>query len=99
MDTLTNEVSSLAKIKVMQADGFVLVTTQQSGAVPPYRHVYDYKRFDHLNDALDEYALYEDGEFSGWSPVAIFPCRYGMPFAAPLSEIELARMLKETRAA
>ena len=85
---------SLANVKVLQADGWVVVMSRQSGVVRP-KHTYEYERFDHLNDALGKYAELERDEFPGWVPCGIFPCRYGMPFGPELDAQTLAGMLKE----
>lgn len=87
-------------VRLTTADGFVVVASFQDpkAVLPPRRVSYTYDHHSHLNDAADAYAAYERGEYTGFSPVGLFPVRRGLPFGPPLSVFELARLVRETEA-
>lgn len=60
----------------------------------------EYERFDHLNDAIDSFVEYENGEYARARPAGIFPGdANGMPIDKPLQPHALAQLVRETRAA
>ena len=87
-------------VRLTTADGFVVVASFQDpkAVLPPRRVSYTYDHHNHLNDAADAYAAYERGEYTGFSPVGLFPVRRGLPFGPPLSVFELTRLVHETEA-
>ena len=87
-------------VRLTTADGFVVVASFQDpkAVLPPRRISYTYDHHSHLNDAADAYAAYERGEYTGFSPVGLFPVRRGLPFGPPLSVFELTRLIREIEA-
>lgn len=82
---------------MMQATEFVVVSLwkdRNSGG-----ESYDYEPHATLNDALDTYREYEDGEYPRAQAVGIFPARLGMPLGSRFDPHYIARLMKETRAA
>ena len=60
----------------------------------------NYEAFDDLNEAVDCYTAYEDGEYKNTRPVGIFPCdSSGMPSGPKLDAHYITRLVRETRAA
>lgn len=81
---------------ISQADGFVVVSWWQEKSSDPRRGHYHYDRHDTLNDALDEYRQYEDGEYSRARAIGIFPVKAGMPCGS-FDPAYLLRLMAETR--
>lgn len=83
---------------VAQADAFVVVSWWRDKLVAS-KGSYDYEHLPTLNDALDAYREYEDGQHERARAVGIFAVRNGMPVGAPLTPYRIAQLLQETRAA
>jgi hypothetical protein len=86
MDTL------YTSAEVGTADAFVVVSLWDGRS-------YEYEPCTTLNDALDTYREYEDGEYPRAQAVGIFPARHGMPLGSRFDPHYIARLMKETRAA
>lgn len=98
-----NTLSALAANRqaiIDQADGFVVVSFWQpkNGSGDGS---YDYEHKGTLNDALDIYREYEDGEYPRARVIGIFAVRNGMPLpgGANLDPVQLMRLVHETRRA
>jgi hypothetical protein len=93
MDTL---VSPARAVRVESADSFVVVSLWRSrsdGSADDY----EYEPHATLNDALDAYREYEDGEYPRARAVGIFPARNGMPLGGRFEPAYIMRLMKETR--
>lgn len=79
-----------------RADGFVVVSWWQdrSGGT---QGVYEYEHRPTLNDALDTYREYEDGEHARARAIGIFAALHGLPVISRLEPAELLRLMRETR--
>lgn len=80
-------------VNTMQADSFVVVA-QDSDSKPVY--------FPHdtLNEALDDFADIERGEYKSLpAAIGIFPAKNGMPLGSHFSPHYIQRLMRETRAA
>jgi hypothetical protein len=93
MDTL---IPPQPAVQVEQADSFVVVSLWR--AHDDGCESYDYQPCVTLNDALDAYREYEDGEYPRARAIGIFPARNGMPIGGRMEPALLARLMKETRA-
>jgi hypothetical protein len=67
-----------------QCDGFIVVTRfrRDRPAVPPGVYDYSYTEYKSLADAHEHYSDAENNELGRWEPVAILPCRNGVPLGA-----------------
>lgn len=74
------------------ADGFVVVSEWAT----PRRH-YDYETHATLNDALDAYREYQDGEYERATAIGVFPVRNGMPIGSRIDPARLIALMQETR--
>lgn len=61
------------------ADGWMVVSALLRDGVPPQ---YDADHWLSLAEAEEHYDALAAGEYRGWSPVAILPCRAGVPLGA-----------------
>jgi hypothetical protein len=80
-----------------RADGFVVVSWWQDRSGGGTRGVYEYEHRPTLNDALDTYREYEDGEHARARAVGIFAALNGLPVISRLEPAELLRLMRETR--
>ena len=60
---------------------------------------YEYEHRPTLNDALDTYRDYEDGEFRRARAVGIFAVKDGLPIGGRLEAMQIMRLMRETRRA
>lgn len=86
------------RLKIIQADGFVVVARSQTGMMPPYKFSYVYEHFTVLGDALDMHDDYVNGEYHGMSVVGIFPVRFGLPFGPAMDPDALSIAVRKTEA-
>ncbi len=91
MDTLI----TTPAVQVETATEFVVVSLwdPKNGGEPEY----EYEPKPTLNDALDAYREYEDGEYPRARAIGIFPARNGMPIGTRMDPAQLCRLMKETR--
>lgn len=80
-----------------QADAFVVVSWWQDGNGEGGGYEYEHRRT--LNDALDTYREYEDGEYRRARAVGIFAVRDGLPVGGRLEAAQMLRLMRETRRA
>jgi hypothetical protein len=80
-----------------RADGFVVVSWWQDKSGDGRKGCFDYEHRPALNDALDSYREYEDGEYARARAVGIFAVKDGMPIGGRLEPAELMRLMQETR--
>lgn len=82
-----------------QADGFVVVSWWQEKSGDGRSGDYEYEHRPTLNDALDTYREYEDGEYQRARAVGIFAVASGLPIMGRLDPAELMGLMQETRRA
>ncbi len=82
---------------LQQADGFVVVSWWQEKSGDGRTGDYEYEHRPTLNDALDTYREYEDGEFRRARPVGIFAVKDGLPIGGRLEAMQVVRLMRETR--
>ena len=58
---------------------------------------YEYEHKPTLNDALDAYREYEDGEYPRARAVGIFAARNGLPIGGQIEAAQILRLMAETR--
>jgi hypothetical protein len=80
-----------------RADAFVVVSWWQEKGRDDRRGSYEYEHLPTLNDALDSYREYEDGEYDRARAVGIFAVKDGLPIAGRLEPAELLRLMRDTR--
>ena len=80
-----------------QADGFVVVSWWQDRGGHGRDGVFEYDHRATLNDALEAYREYHDGEFERARAVGIFAARNGLPIAGRLEPAWLLRLVAEMR--
>lgn len=81
------------------ADAFVVVSWWQDKSGDPGRGSYDYEHRPTLNDALDTYREYQDGEFARARAVGLFAVKDGLPVGGRLEPALVMRLMHETRQA
>lgn len=84
---------------LQQADAFVVVSWWQDKSSDGGTGDYEYEHRPTLNDALDTYREYEDGEFHRARAVGIFPVKDGLPIGGRLEAAQILRLMHETRRA
>ena len=82
---------------LQQADAFVVVSWWQEKCSDGRTGDYEYEHRPTLNDALDSYREYEDGEYERARAVGIFAVRTGLPIGGRLDPAEMLCLMKETR--
>ena len=82
-----------------QADAFVVVSWWQERSGDGRTGDYEYEHRPTLNDALDTYRDYEDGEFCRARAVGIFAVKDGLPVGGRLEAAQIMRLMRETRRA
>ena len=82
-----------------QADAFVVVSWWQEKSSDGRTGDYEYEHRPTLNDALDTYRDYEDGEFRRARAVGIFAVKDGLPIGGRLEAPQIMRLMRETRRA
>ena len=80
-----------------QADGFVVVSWWRDRGGDDAKGAYEYDHRPTLNDALEAYREYQDGEYARASAVGIFAARDGLPIAGRLEPAWLLRLMAELR--
>ncbi len=80
-----------------QADGFVVVSWWQDRGGDPRGGAYEYDHRPTLDDALEAYREYQDGEYARARAVGIFAARDGLPVAGRLEPTWLMRLMTEAR--
>jgi hypothetical protein len=70
---------AFASLAVETADGFMVVSALLRDGVPPQ---YDADHWLSLEEADEHFKALAAGEYRGWSPVAILPCKSGVPLGA-----------------
>ncbi len=80
-----------------EADGFVVVSWWQDRSGDGRRGSYEYDHRPSLNDALEAYREYQDGEYERARAVGIFAARHGLPIAGALEPMRLLRLMAELR--
>jgi hypothetical protein len=84
---------------LQQADAFVVVSWWQPKSGDGRGGDYEYEHRPSLNDALDTYREYEDGEYQRARAVGIFAVRNGLPVGGRLDPAEVMCLMQETRRA
>ena len=84
---------------VAQADAFVVVSWWQEKSSDGRTGDYEYEHRPTLNDALDTYRDYEDGEFRRARAIGIFAVKDGLPIGGRLEAQQIMRLMRETRRA
>ena len=79
------------------ADAFVVVSWWQAKSGDGRSGDYEYEHRPTLNDALDTYREYEDGEFRRARAVGIFAVKGGLPTGGRLDPAEVICLMQETR--
>lgn len=84
MDTYVSHAVNVQPVTVETADGWLVISKcLRTGSVkPPYQYQYDADHWLTLEEAHEHYAALEHGEHRGWSPVAIVPCKAGVPLGS-----------------
>jgi len=82
-----------------QADAFVVVSWWQEKSGDGCAGDYEYEHRPTLNDALDTYRDYEDGEFRRARAIGIFAVKDGLPIGGRLEAQQIMRLMRETRRA
>ena len=80
-----------------EADGFVVVSWWQDRSGDGHRGSYEYDHRPSLNDALEAYREYQDGEYARARAIGIFAARHGLPIAGGLEPTRLMRLMAELR--
>ena len=80
-----------------EADGYVVVSWWQDRSGDGRRGSYEYDHRPSLNDALEAYREYQDGEYARARAVGIFAARHGLPIAGALEPMPLMRLMAELR--
>lgn len=80
-----------------RANGFVVVSWWQERSGDGTAGAYEYEHRPTLNDALDTYREYEDGEHARARAVGIFAAVNGLPVVSRLEPGALLRLMQETR--
>jgi hypothetical protein len=80
-----------------EADGFVVVSWWQDRSGDGRKGSYEYDHRPSLDDALEAYREYQDGEYRRASAVGIFAARGGLPIAGRLEPTWLMRLVAELR--
>jgi hypothetical protein len=84
---------------LQQADAFVVVSWWQERSGDGRAGDYEYEHRPTLNDALDTYRDYEDGEFRRARAIGIFAVKDGLPIGGRLEATQIMRLMRETRRA
>jgi hypothetical protein len=84
---------------LQQADAFVVVSWWQDKSGEGTTGDYEYEHRRTLNDALDTYRDYEDGEYQRARPIGIFAVRNGLPIVGRLEPGQIIRLMQESRRA
>lgn len=84
---------------LQQADAFVVVSWWQHKSGDGTAGDYEYEHHPTLNEALDTYRGYEDGEYDRARPIGIFAVRHGLPIVGRLEAGQILRLMRETRRA
>lgn len=93
-----NITPSDSKITVTKAAGYVVVSWWQDRSGDGRRGRFEYEHHDTLNEALDAYREYQDGEYRLAAAMGIFACDgAGLPFSA-MDPNRLIKLMAETRA-
>jgi hypothetical protein len=79
------------------ADAFVVVSWWQEKSGDGRRGDYEYEHRPTLNDALDTYREYEDGEYQRARPVGIFAVRNGLPIGGRIDPASIMRLMHDLR--
>jgi len=82
---------------LQQADAFVVVSWWQKRSADGRSGDYEYEHRATLNDALDTYRDYEDGEFRRARAVGIFAVKDGLPIGTRLEATQIMRLMQDTR--
>lgn len=82
---------------MQRADAFVVVSWWQAKSGDGLSGDYEYEHRPTLNDALDTYREYEDGEYQRARAVGIFAVRNGLPIVGQLDPAEVMGLMRETR--
>ena len=80
-----------------QADGFVVVSWWQDRSGNDRKGACEYDHRSTLNEALEAYREYQDGEFERARGVGIFAARGGLPVAGRLDPAWLLRLMADVR--
>ena len=91
MDTLIPDAAQQPRISVTTASGFVVVSWWQDSSRSDLKGGFEYDHFVKLNDALDLYEEFQNGEWSRAREMGIFACdACGMP----LHRLDPARLMQ-----
>lgn len=92
MDTLIPDAAREPRIQVTTASGFVVVSWwQDRGTSDDRKGSFEYSHCRTLNEALNEYEEYQNGEFDRAREMGIFACdAAGMP----LHRLDPARLMQ-----
>ena len=96
MDSLIPAANDQSVI-VTKAHGFVVVSWWQNKSGDGHKGLFDYEHRATLNEALDLYREYQDGEYARASEMGIFSVdAAGLPLRR-LDPLHLMRLMRETR--
>lgn len=95
--TITSRSADAVAPIMQQGDGFIVVSWWQAKSGDGREGRYDYETVATLNDALDLYREYEDGEHQRATAVGIFAVKNGLPIGGRLDPLQVMRLLAETR--
>jgi hypothetical protein len=104
-EALANRAKRLSAVQadraalLQQADAFVVVSWWQHKSGDGTTGDYEYEHRPSLNDALDTYREYEDGEYQRARPIGIFAVRNGLPIVGRLEVGQMLRLMRETKRA
>jgi hypothetical protein len=82
-----------------QSDGFVVVSLWKPEGQPLAKGDYEYEHQPTLNDALDLYRDYEDGQWSRARAIGVFAAKDGLPIGGRIDPAQLMQLMAETRKA
>lgn len=79
MIRMRRKVDPSRRVTVETADGWMVVSKMLRAGMP---HQYDADHWLSLEEADKHFKALAAGEYRGWSPVAILPCKDGVPLGA-----------------
>ena len=84
-------------VVVTKAHGFVVVSWWQPYSGNGRKGQFDYEWRETLNDALDLYREYQDGEYARGAAMGVFSADAGGMPLRRLDPLHLMRLMRETR--
>ena len=80
-----------------EADAFVVVSWWQEKTGDGRKGDYEYEQRPTLNEALDTYREYEDGEYQRARAIGIFAVRNGMPIGGRIASASVMCLMHDLR--